>query len=253
MIRFTIALLAFAALFTACGGDTGGAANTLEATVAKAEKDMGYTNSGPFCLSEAGKSLCDYLEPGLLEKYLPAGAEFGGYKPEGRGMLSSCSVTIAHPSKTMTIGGGAMKMEVPAEYTVTLGSVSTYDEDITPKERFEREYRIISPEEADRLRQQLADAMQQKVKDGEMTQEQADMSSGFGKAIGKSIWEPVSGVGDLAVWGNALPDTDPPTSGTMVVLVGSTQFQLTVDLLESKDNSKAAAMELAKAVIAACE
>lgn len=254
MLRYAIILLTCLSLFTACGSDTTPTENnTLAETIAAAEEQLGYNSTGTSCLAEKGKSLCDFLDPGLIEQYLPAGAELSGYEDTERGMLSSCGASVEHPTKTMKIGGEKFSMEVPAEYTISLNSINSYDDASKARERFAREYKTLTPEESKRMREQMEAALQDKVEAGELTQEQADLSKGFGKAIGKSVWVAVDGIGDLAVWGNALPDKESPTSGTLAVLVGDTQFSLNVDLLDSKDASKQAAIELAKAVLASCE
>ncbi len=254
MLRYVLTLFTCLSLFTACGNDaTSAEDDTLTKTIAEAEEQLGYTAVGTSCLAEEGKSLCDFLDPDLIEKYLPVGAEISGYEDTERGMLSSCGASIAHPTKTMKIGGEKFSMEVPAEYTISLNSINSYDDASKAKARFVREYKTLTPEESKRMREQMEAALQDKVESGELTQEQADLSKGFGKAIGKSVWVAVDGIGDLAVWGNALPDKESPTSGTLAVLVGDTQFSLNVDLLESKEASKQAAIELAEAVLARCE
>lgn len=257
-MRFTIALFTCLSLFTACGGDTTNSSSStvtasLDGAVAEAEKQLGYVSSGTSCLSEEGRSLCDFIDPALVKKYFPEGAETEGFQDTKRGMLSNCEISLAHPTKTVDIKVGTMNMSTPAEYVVRLHGVNAYESAEKAVTRFRGEFRTFTPEEIARTREQMEAGVQAKIDAGELTQEQGEMAKGFGKMVGKSTWEPVEGIGDLAVWGNVLPEKESPTSGTLAVLHGDTKFSLDVDLLESKAASREAAIALAKSIIAQCD
>lgn len=259
-MRILIALLTSCFLFTACGGDaatTSSASVTgnadLDGAIAQAEKELGYTSSGTSCLGKEGKSLCDFIDPALIEKYLPAGGEPKGYKDTERSMLSGCAISIEHPTKKVDIKIGTMNMTAPAEYRISLHGINSYENAEKAARRFQGEFKTFTPEEIAETRKRMEEGIQAKVDAGELTEEQGKMSKGFGKMVGKSVWEPVQGVGDLAVWGNVLPEKESPTSGTLAVLHGDTKFSLEVDILESKAASREAAIALAKSIIAQCD
>lgn len=242
-----------ALLLTACGGDTASADGTdLPSTIAEAEEALGYNNSGPSCLSEEGTSLCDFLTEDMVAKYLPEGFEQSAYKAEERGMLSGCGYSFDHPTKTVELKVGTMTMNLPATYTITLNGVRTAEPG-KGRDRFAGEYRVMSEQEIAATRESMRAGLRAKLDAGEITQEQFEMSSSFGNAIGKSKWEPVEGLGDAAVWGNALPEKEPESMGTLAVLTGDTQFSLAVDLVGTKAESRAAAVELARGILGKCE
>jgi len=257
-MRILIALFTSCFLFTACGGDAASSSTSvtgnaeLDGAIAQAEKELGYTSSGTSCLSKEGKSLCNFIDPALIKKYLPEGGELKGYKDTERSMLSGCQISIEHPTKTMDIKAGTINMTVPAEYRISLYGINSYESAEKAVRRFRGEFKTFTPEEIAETRKRMEEGIQAKIDAGELTEEQGEMSKGFGKMVGKSVWEPVKGVGDLAVWGNVMPEKESPTQGTLGVLHGDTKFSLEVDLLESKEASRAAAIELAKAIIAAC-
>lgn len=255
-MRLLFALITCCTLLFTCGDDaatttTGNA--ELDGAIANAEKESGYVSSGTSCLGKEGQSLCNFLDAALIEKYLPTGAESKGYKDTERSMLSGCSIAMEHPTKTTNIKAGTISMNVPAEYRISLYGINSYDSPGKATTRFRGEFKTLTPEQIASTREKMEAGIQAKIDAGELTQEQGEMAKGFGKAVGKSVWEPVQGVGDLAVWGNALPEKESPTSGTLAVLHGDTKFSLDVDLLESKAESREAAIALAKSIIARCD
>ena len=258
-MRTCIALLTFCLLLTACGGDTGATAGEstgsapLDKAIADAETALGTTSSGNFCLGQEGKSVCDFLDDDLIMSYLPAGAEKNGYQDTKRGMLSSCGYSVEHPTKTVPLKVGSMNMNVPATYTVALSGINSYDSAKKARSRFQAGYRTMTAEEAAQTRKQLEEGIDAKLAKGEITAEQAKMAKSFGGAVGKANYVAVSGLGDMAVWGNALPDKEPETMGSLIVLSGDTYFSLEVDLLESRAHSKEAAIKIARAALAVCD
>lgn len=259
-MRILIALITCCYLFTACGGDAATSPSSsvtgnaeIDGAIAEAEEQLGYTSSGTSCLGKEGASLCDFIDPALIKKYLPAGGELKGYKDTERSMLSGCAISVEHPTKKVELKVGTLNMTTPAEYRISLHGISSYESAEKAVNRFRGEFKTFTAEEIAETRKRMDEGIQAKIDAGEITAEQGEMSKGFGKMVGKSVWKPVQGVGDLAVWGNALPDKEPPTMGTLAVLHGDTKFSLDVDLLDSKEASREAAIALAKAIIAQCD
>ncbi|TXF91479.1 hypothetical protein FUA23_01935 [Neolewinella aurantiaca] len=257
-MRTCIVFLSLSFLLSACGSEasadlsvTGNA--SIDKALAEAETQLGTTSSGSFCLGQEGTSVCDFLDKGLIAGYLPEGAEEKGYKETDRSMLSSCGYSIEHPTKTISLKVAKSVMKVPATYLISLAGISSYDTAEKARSRFLNTYKTFTPEEAADLRKKMEEGIDAKVAKGEITAEQGEMSKGFGGIVGKARWEPVSGVGDLAVWGNSLPDKEPETKGSLAVLRGDTYFTIDVDLLESRAHSKEAALEIARAVLAKCD
>lgn len=248
-----LSLLALLSL-TACGDatSTSGQAGTAVAGELTANTETGYTSSGASCLGEEGRSLCDFFDKDLLATYIPD-AELSGYKDTERKMVSGCGCSTDHPTKTYELKVANSTMRLPSSYIISISGVNSYDNAEKARSRFEGEFKSLTPEEIARTREELEVGIQGRVDRGEMTQEAGDLAKSFGGVVGKSTWKKVTGIGDLAVWGNALPDREPPTMGTLAVLDGDTKFLLNVDLLESKEASKAAAIEMAKAIIASCD
>lgn len=254
----TLFLLFSFALFSTCGGGDDGTAGdvqmptTISEAVTQAENSLGYAADAMSCLAKEGKSVCDFLDESLIAKYLPEGYEQSSYKPEARGLLGgSCGYQMEHPSKKITVGGGSFSMKVPASYTISLSGIAEYQKD--PRQRFRGEYRTMTEAEIAETQARMKAGLKAKLDKGEITQEQYEMASGFGGAVGKSRWEKIEGLGDAAVWGNVLPEREPESSGTLAVLVGNTKFTLDVDLIDSKEKSKAAAIAIARSVIAVCK
>ncbi|PHI19089.1 hypothetical protein CEQ90_14325 [Lewinellaceae bacterium SD302] len=248
-----LALLFLLTGLLACGGESAASktGNYLNETMTEAEAALGYSASSFGCLTEEGPSLCTFLDETLIRKYLGDDYEEMPYKATERGMLSTCSYQREDQDRMVTVKAGTMSMEVPATLTISLNGVREMKGDALS--RFKNEYRTLTEKETERVQTEMKAALAEKVKRGEITEEQAEMAGSFGGAIGKARYAPVDGLGDHAVWGNALPDREPESSGSLYVLSGNTTFAVNVDLTTTKEEARAAAIEIARSVMGKCD
>ena len=220
--------------------------------MAGADNVTGSVSSGSSCLGVAGKSLCDFFDADLIASYLPE-VEPNGYRDTKRSILSGCGYSKDHSTKTVAIKVGTINMNAPATYVISLNSVRSSKSAAAARSLFNSTYKTMTPAEAEATRERVDAGVQRQLDAGELTAEQAKLAKGFGSMAGKARWEKVSGVGDAAVWGSSDPEREPAQSGVLAVLHGDTQFHLNVDLLESRDHSRAAAVAIAKSIIARCD
>lgn len=231
-------------LICACGGSdgttTGGDTDTSTSEVSTQNNSLDIEA----CISEEGRSLCEFLPMEIVEKYMPEGFEERSYQPKKRGIAADCSYTYQHPTKRVPMLGA----DFPALYIINLGDVDQGYASI-----FNNAYKTHTPEEVDKLKANLEAELDRKVAAGEMTEEERELSAGFGNALEGKFYVSVPGLGDAAAWGNADLSRASPTEGTLHILVGDTAFSIKVDTHESREASKEVALEVAEAVFAACK
>ncbi len=128
------------------------------------------------------------------------------------------------------------KMKFPETDRVELRWVK-----VTSLENFKNSYRTPTQEELANAEKVMKERMAEQVKEGKMTQEQANMASGLGSSLGSGVsYDIVTNVGDYALWNNK--------DKNLSVFYKGLQFQLAVYLGDEATN-KAKAVDVAQMII----
>lgn len=128
------------------------------------------------------------------------------------------------------------KMMLPEKDRIELSWVKT-----TTLETFKNTYRTPTQEELDNAEKAMKERMAEEVKQGRMTQEQADMASGLGSSLSNGVsYDEVKNVGNHALWNNK--------DKNLSVFYKGLQFQLAVYIGDEAAN-RAKAVEIAKMII----
>lgn len=130
----------------------------------------------------------------------------------------------------------AGKVMFPTDDRIELRWVKT-----TTLEDFKNSYRTPTAEELKNAEQAMQERMAEQVKQGKMTQEQADMGTGLGSSLGSGVsYNVVNNVGDHALWNNK--------DKSLSVFYKGLQFQINVDVGDETTN-KSKAVEVAQMII----
>ena len=241
-----LSLTLLSPLFFACGGDS---APVAEGTTLAASAEAPAKNQRS-CLNDFDGDLCDLLDYAAVAEFFPGKAEKGGYRSTERGMLSSCQFSYESPTETRKLDVGAMKMDVPVNYSLALGSFKA-SKAKDPLAHFRSSYKTLTAEEAASFKAEMDKGLKAKLDAGEINQETYEAAKGFGGLAGKAVYEDIPGVGTAAAWGG-VPMKQAPSAADLYVLHGNFTFSISADM-GTMENSKAAAIALAKAVLARCE
>ena len=110
---------------------------------------------------------------------------------------------------------------------------------------FKNAYRAMTPEEKAQMKAALEKAMDEKVESGEVSRDAKKVcTSTSGGMIDTLRFENVDGVGTAAAWGGT------KDSVGLKVLDGDWEFEIQVDVSEDEAENRAAAIALAKKVLA---
>lgn len=231
------------ALF-ACGGEPApGGGTTLAASTSAPENHRS-------CLHDFTGDLCDLLDPAVAAPFFPGTPERKGYKSGERGMLSSCGLSYESPTETQTLEVGTTTMTVPVSYTVSINSFEP-SEAKDPLARFRSSYKTLTAEEAADVRRKMDEGLKAKRDAGEIDQETYENAKGFSGVVGKATYEDVPGVGTAAAWGGVVMK-QAPNAANLYVLDGDYTFSVAADM-GSPEQSKAAAIAVAKSILARCD
>lgn len=128
------------------------------------------------------------------------------------------------------------KMMLPEKDRIELKWVKT-----TSLETFKNNYRTPTQEELDNAEKAMKERMAEQVKQGKMTQEQANMATDLGGSLGSGVsYDEVKNVGNHALWNNK--------DKNLNVFYKGLQFQLAVYIGDEAAN-RAKAIEIAKMII----
>lgn len=228
----------------ACGDSPAGTEGAVLEASAPAQKN------NRSCLHDFTGDLCDLLDPAVVEPFFPGTPEKKGYKSTERGTLSSCGFTYESPTETQTLEVGTMKMTVPVSYGLSINSFSASKAE-DPLARFRSSYKTLTAEESADVREKMNEGLKAKLDAGEIDQETYENAKGFGGVVGKAIYEDVPGLGTAAAWGG-VPMKQTPHASNLYVLDGDYTFSVAADM-GSLEKSKAAAIVVAKSILARCE
>lgn len=203
------------------------------------------------CLNDFTGDLCDLLQLEDVADLFPGTPERKAYKSTERKSTSSCGLSFESPTETRVMDLGTMKMTVPVDYSVAILSFKASKSD-DPLARFRSTYKTLTPEEIAATRKKMEEGLKAKFDAGEIDQETYDAARKFDSVIGKATYENVPGIGTAAVWGG-YPTKGTPAAGDLYVLDGDYTFSVNATMGENRADSKAAAIAVAKAVLARCE
>lgn len=148
--------------------------------------------------------------------------------------------------RTLTMSVSGMEISTPMPNTISLGGIESYTESDyydseknNPVKRFQRFHHNLTEEEWAKAKA----AMNENMKDeSETTRKIANKL--LGAANARIAFETVEDIGDAAAWNIKAKELD--------VLIGETEFSVTADISDDKKKNKAAASELAQAVLSNC-
>ena len=118
-----------------------------------------------------------------------------------------------------------------------------------PKADFKQQFRNIEGKEKEDLISKTKEKIDEKE---DMSDDKKGMAKGFANMIGKTHYEEVSGVGEMATWQTIDMKMVSKSTGTLIVQNGKERFELEVDMAESNEKSKSVAIELAKKILENC-
>jgi len=117
----------------------------------------------------------------------------------------------------------------------------------TGKEYVEQNYRSISPEEMQRAHENMKLALEERVKKGEITAEQAELAGGLGGAVTGSerVVETIDGIADACRW--------VAKDNTLAIGTGDVFFSIHAKISDESAENRAAAIKFAKLILSARE
>jgi len=221
----------------ACGGkESGGGSGAGGGSVSCLAK---YASKLDGMLTE--KRLREVVDPGDKEVKSSV-TDMGGLK----------SISWSWDSeRTRKMQMGAMEMELPVSNQVSVSGIRVLDgQKHGPKDGksyVEQNYRSISKEEMQRIHEQMARSIQERVDKGEITAEQAKLAGGLGEGLAgdERVVETIDGVGDACRW--------VAKDRTLAVGHGNVFFSLFVDVSADVEVNREKALVLAKLILAECD
>lgn len=249
MYRIVLLLSLLLALLNACGESssaTVASTDTPSADVAAASSDYDLS-----CMLEEGRSICDFLDPEVVFQFLPREAEQTKYRDLKRGSMASCG--YAYPTgKNYTVR--VVGQNITAGHDMSIGIFGVkQSRSSDPLAGFKATYRSMGEEEVAAKKKQMQDDIQKKIDAGELDKTAGELAGGFTNQIRTTKYEPVEGLGTAATWDISEDERKVPTIGTLYVLAGDVIFGITADMTTSKEDSKQAAIAVARAVLASCD
>lgn len=140
--------------------------------------------------------------------------------------------------RTRMMKVGAMDLEVPVMELVQLDGLA-----LTSKQDFEYMNRELTEEDLKNLDQAMSAKLDEKVANGSVSKDQGEMAGDMAKGfLGDLTREPVSGVGELAVW--------MPGHYALSVYEDGVTFIVRVNLKDDVETCKSKAAVLAKQILA---
>lgn len=112
----------------------------------------------------------------------------------------------------------------------SLGRLAVHESAGQAQQRFEQTYRQITPEERERAAEAMRESLERRREAGELTDEQARMAGGLADMAGgvaqTTEYEPVSDIGDQAVYDGTVRTIQTGTLGDMKVAESSLHLRL---------------------------
>ncbi len=226
----------------------------LAACGSKEGKDAKDTASprgkaGVSCLADYVERIGDILPLEVLEEVVDLEGATPEKKVTDHPSLKGVSWTWPSERKrVMEVMG--MKVETPAHNQVGVSGFKRLDGATSGpqdgKTYVERNYRSISTEEMEQIQIRMKEQIAERVRKGELTEEQAKMAGGLGgNLMGQErVVESIDGVGDAARW----------TERDRTLAVGhkNVVFTLFVDVSEDQNLNRQHAIALAKRLLKDC-
>ncbi|MDX1624105.1 MAG: hypothetical protein R3199_08990 [Gemmatimonadota bacterium] len=238
--RSAIAAALTIALIVGCG--EGAQEETGEGGAATEEVATGEGATGSSCVAEYAETPCDLLTADLVQQHLPdAPAELEQNSYSGSS-FSSCS--YSWPSDrmaTQTVMDRTIEYEESNQ--VSLAWIETYEENAA--DRFRRAY-LPTEEELQRGAEMMEERFERRAEEEGLGETEKEVGKGLAESVMSGMsFERVDGVGDNASWNGGHDNLN--------VLHGDTRFEITATVSGDDAENRRAAVEVAKALMAACE
>jgi len=218
----------------------------------KPEKAGGRSSAqvGVSCLAKFETRIGEILPLAILQEIV----QLQGVTPELK-VTYTRSLKVASwswPSertRSMQIAGTTM--EFPVDNQVSLSHFRRLDnQEFGPKDGktyVEQNYRSISKEEMAGIQARMQEQIQERVRKGELTEEQARLAGGMGGDLmgSERIVESIEGVGDAARWVEK--------DNTLAVGHRNIAFTVYVDISSGAGVNRATAIDLARRLLRDCE
>jgi hypothetical protein len=220
---------------SACGGESAGTAG--EGSEASGATAAAETSGAGSCVADYADSPCSLLTAELARREFPQAP--ADLEPEVAG--SVCELSW-ESERTRQMDVGSRTMEVPDDDQLSLGWIETYQE--RPAEQFRRAY-LPTQEEMERGAEMMQEEFEERAEERGLSESQEEAGQELGEAVASgNRFEPVDAVGDQASWNARFNELN--------VLQGNAKFRVAARVSASEEENRQAAVDLAKAVMAAC-
>lgn len=233
-----------------CGGNAESTSTNTEAAQAAALPETGTSGNGD-CILSYQRKLDELLPLDVIKKHytgeMPdAKMKYNKSEPE-RSASTDKYLYSWKSDRIRTMKMGNSTIDIPLQYEVGVMWVGSdlfmMDDDATPLKNFKAFYRNPTQEELDKA---LNVAEQRMKNDPQYSKEQVETATGMVKGItAKNNFEDVPGIGDAAAFDKS--------DNHLMVLVGTTTFEIIADVSKDKDTNLDLAKKLAKEVLAKCK
>lgn len=199
------------------------------------------------CLLDHQEKPCALLTPALLQAFTPEGLDLQGEQSDYGS--PSCRYNW-EGGRERTFSVGSMSMTAPMPDTASLGGIRRLNpENGTAQQQFGNMYRPRTEAEQDAQRARAAETAQRVAKEKSGGNERVEKAAAEAATsmFGSQTWEAVPGVGDAAAWGGF------GKMRQLHVLSGSTEFVVTLDRSNDAAARRADAVQLAQALLQACD
>lgn len=206
------------------------------------------------CLTTKRDKLVELLTPEMVKMYAE-GKEMehdAREIPSGNGDYNYIQYSWeGEGTRKMEVAG--MSMDIPNKCHIQLGGIKWIEKE-DPVQDFNHVYKTASAEDMQKLKEEFNKQMD---KSEDLSEERKEpgkkVGGGMLNEMNKTNYEAVNGIGDAAKWETSYSKMKTPSSGALHVQIGQERFTVDVDLGgDDSSKSKAAAIELAKKLIAGC-
>lgn len=236
----------FAALFSC--GDSSSTTETGSTDNSNSSETKATTKK--LCISNYIKKPSDLLTEAMVQPYAEGELELNELAGNSlTNKMNECAYQW-NSGLTRTLNIGEKVMNVPRHYYIRVHQIEVLDLE-NPIANFKKSYQNISDEE----RAKLNEALKSKIDESDKPSDaQKELGKDLIGLLGKVLYEEVNGIGDLATWSMVYNKMSLASEGELIVQYGKERFLVGVDL-GGKDasKSKAAAIEIAKQLLANCK
>lgn len=233
-------------ILSACGNST--------EPVKEASAPVNLKNQDP-CLTKSKENPGELLTLEMVSKYANGKEVEQDARNVGAGTGEYNFVQYTWAGEgTRKVEVANMSIDIPNTCSVQLSGLKWIEKE-DPVEDFNRIYKTVTEEDMAKLKEQFRKQMDETEEISEESKEPGkQIGEGLMSEMNKTNYEEVSGVGDAAKWETSFSKMSTVSQGILRVQMGRERFHIDVDLGgDDSSKSKAAAIELAKAIIQNCK